>query len=130
MLEEVKVKKSEYNKKWRESHPDYVKEYDKKYREEVKENITYVITIGPEYYFGHTSQGLSKRKTQHFADIKRGKANTRMLELFDNLGEEAFRNLFTMTIIAKHQSKEEAEAQEAYLLNRYVGKFGCINIKK
>jgi len=141
MLDEAKVKKAEYSKKWREENPeklkkyrvkykDYNKEYDKKYRENIKENITYVIRIGSEYYFGHTSQGLSKRKTQHFADIKRGQANKRMMELFHNLGEEAFKNLFDMTIIGKYKNKAEAEAQEAYLLSIYVGKPGCINIRK
>lgn len=145
MLDEAKVKKSEYlkkwrkenqdcvkkyNKKWREENPDIVKEYDKKYREDVKENITYIITLGSEYYFGHTSQGLDKRKVQHFADIKRGKANKRMIELFNNLGKDNFKALFNMTIIGKYKSKAEAEAQESHLLNIYVGKPGCINIRK
>lgn len=137
------AKKKAYNKEYYQKNKEAVKthnkEYDQKNKEDVaqrkaecyrsnKQNITYIIILGSEYYFGHTSMGLEKRQTGHFTSLKRNEGCAGLQKRFDELGEEAFKKIFDIQILGTYDTKEESEEQERYLLSKYVGTAGCLNV--
>lgn len=139
------VKRREYYRKYNQdqSRKEAVAKYNAEYYQDNKEvlltnhaetyqankqNITYIITLGSEFYFGHTSTGLDQRKYGHFHDLKRGKGSVGLRKRFNELGEEAFKNIFDIQILGTYDTKEEAAEQERYLLSKYVGTAGCLNV--
>lgn len=129
------------DKQWRLDNPGYHakaskdwnaanKEHIKKYKEDKKENILYVIEIGLEYYYGSTEQGLNRRRNAHIADLRSGVGNPRMRIIFNELGEEEFKKLFKMTQLHSWDTIEETRKVEKYLLKKHVGKPGCMNANK
>lgn len=118
----------EKNREYKQKNKEAIAEYRTKYREDHKQNITYIATLGSEYYFGHTSMGLNGRRNNHFADMRAGKGCAGLQKRFDELGEEAFKKIFDIQILGTYDTKEEALEQEKYLLNKYVGTANCLNV--
>ena len=126
------LKKRQQDEQWRRDHPDYHKEYNKKYRESKKQNILYMIMIDDEYYFGHTSQGMDARIGTHLSRCRndRPNGNPRMKELYKQLGEDEFTNRITIKVIKTFDNVDEAKAAEKLMLSQYVGQPDCMNKRK
>jgi hypothetical protein len=113
---------------YRNDNKEALAEYQKEWYQKQKQNISYIATVGSDFYFGHTTQGLEVRKQQHFAHLRAGTGCPGLQKIFDELGEEAFRKIFDMQVLGSFDTAEEAKAEETYLLNNYLGIPGCLNV--
>jgi hypothetical protein len=111
------------------SDADKDRKNQEKYREQKKQNITYEITLRSKKYYGHTTIGLQQRTCIHMSDLRSGRANKKMQEIFNKLGEEKFKKIFKIKTLEVFDTPKEAKLAEQKLLEEHVGKKYCMNIK-
>jgi hypothetical protein len=116
-------------KEYRQVNKEALAEYQKEWYQKQKQNISYIITVCSDFYFGHSAQGLEVRRQQHIAHFRAGTGNVGLQKHFDELGEEAFIKAFGMQILGTFETTEEAKAEETYLLSQYIGTPGCLNVR-
>ena len=70
---------------------------------------------------------MKARRRAHFKDLKAGNGSPDLQDLFNDIGDEAFKKAFDIQILETFNTKEEAILAERKLLEDNVGKPGCLN---
>ena len=120
-MDDKKQAKKLANKKWRETHKEYIKEYNKKWREKNKE---YKIKIDKEYNNKHKKEMLEYMKKYN----KKRKQEDKLFKLKHNI-----RNVMYYSFIKKNYYKENHTKEilgcdinefANYLLETYKNNYG------